>query len=949
MPVQPDGFRRLCMHGSTSIGKSTYRRVRLRRPRFLGVVVVIVATTTLGLAAGFLVVGQSSDQMTREANARLERNADLGASQLRNLITSADSDLRLARRNDVFEASLARTPEALLPADRELVNAAILYMGERYDVDEICVIRAGGLESARWVGGKGLAEPGDLSPDERLNNPAVLPTVPLPDDRVYETSAYISPDSARWVLGFATPIVLKTGEHAGILHFEIPTERLVEQLNQTSFGDAGFNLLFDATGHLLSSPKLPEFRADQGLPADPFTSPFPIASASGSPSWRLAAAAMLTNDSGSVTFDEGGITYRAAYRLVDASGRVVATVSPVVELYADVDRSRLFLALTVGPLILLILLVSGWFTRRLWRTNGMLEESSRASSELAAIVRAGDDSMMSVEPDGTIATWNAGAQRMYGIAPAQAIGSRVESLFAVDVKAGVGSLMSIVSAGEAIQHHESRHVIADGTSIDVLMTMSPIRNSAGDVVKVAVVVRDISDRKRLESELAHQALHDGLTGLPNRVLFTDRLRHSLGRARRPPTGSRQAVLFIDLDNFKLVNDTLGHRFGDELLIAVARRLNDGLRPGDSVARLGGDEFTVLMESVEEGTVRLVADRILERMREPFELDGHQVSLSASIGIALSHADTDEPDDLLRAADTALYEAKANGKGRHETYQPVMNARVWRRMELESDLRRAISAHEFVLHYQPIVELDGGHIREVEALVRWRHPDRGLLAPGEFIPLAEQTGLIVDIGKVVLRAACAQLAEWTATIPAARDLVMSVNVSPRELMEPGFVAGVRSALSDAGMAPQHLKIELTETVTIDAAGPTTVALAAVREMGVHLSVDDFGTGYSSLSYFRTLPVDSLKIDRLLIEGLGRKPEDSAIVAAAVAFAAALGLEVTCEGIETDEQADELRRLDCTLGQGFLFARPADAVETARLLRRGSIVGPHSGPRALTDAA
>ncbi|MDQ2853601.1 MAG: EAL domain-containing protein [Chloroflexota bacterium] len=923
-------------------------------------VLVIAITTCLAVVLGLVIVSRVGDQVAQEGESLLERHASEESAALQELMAAASRDIRLARQNVIFEEALAHTSGQLLPADRQLIEAAITYLGDRYQVDEICVIRADGLETARWVGGRGVAPVSELSPDERLNNPAVLPTVPLPDDAFYQSDPYISPDSNRWVIGTATPIVLPSGEHAGILHFEIPIQRFVDELAGAAFGGSSYGLLLDHDGHLLSGPQLAHFRSAQGIPNDPRTAPFPLAGGSGSTSWRQAVASMLGSPSGNVAFDEGGVSYRASYRSIPGSDRVVAVVSPTKELYADAERDRLILGVTVGPLILLIILVSGWFThrltganRRLETTNELLADTSRASSELAEIVRAGDDAMMSVDLDGTIATWNDGADRMYGLAPSQAVGSSVEQLFQPNRVEEVSELLATVAGGEPVQRHETIHQGVDGSAFDASVTASPIRDDDGAVVRAAFVVRDISDRKRLEEELAHQALHDALTGLPNRVLFQDRLRHSLDRAQRPrsPDGACHAVLFLDLDNFKLINDTMGHPTGDELLVAVAERINESLRPGDTAARLGGDEFTILLENVQGAETRMVADRLLERLREPFVLNGHEATVSASIGIVISEAGSDMPEDLLRSADIALYEAKRNGKDRHETFHPTMTTHIWHRLELESEVRQGLAAHEFILHYQPIIDLETGRIRELEALVRWQNPERGLLLPSDFIPLCEETGLIVDLGRIALHSACTQLVAWDATIAGARDLTIAVNVSPRELREPSFVADVRSALADSGLAPHRLKLEITETVTLDQGGPGTEALSVLRGLGVRLAIDDFGTGYSSLGYFRKIAVDSLKIDRLFIDGLGREAGDTAIVAAAVAFGSALGLEVTAEGIETEQQAEILRGLHCTLGQGYHLCRPKDAAEMARILSKGGSLRPGSAkrPAARSNAA
>ncbi|MEA2609046.1 MAG: hypothetical protein QOJ75_1289, partial [Chloroflexota bacterium] len=424
---------------------------------------------------------------------------------------------------------------------------------------------------------------------------------------------------------------------------------------------------------------------------------------------------------------------------------------------------------------------------------------------------------------------------------------------------------------------------------------------------------------------------DSLTGLPNRLLFHERLRQSLmtRREERPETG-RHAVLFIDLDDFKVINDTLGHPVGDKLLVAVADRLCSILRAGDTAARLGGDEFTVLLENVagpEEA--EKTADRILESLREPFALDGHSIVVSASIGIAIGEPRTDQPDDVLRSADAALYEAKGHGKGRFEMYHETMNVRAWRRLELEGQLRQALSKGQLVVHYQPIVDLASLAVIGVEALIRWAHPKDGLIAPGEFIPLAEQTGLIIPIGEFVLETACQQLVEWDRVQPGGQRLGLSVNVSPRQLNRPGFVEFVSRVIAETGLEPGRLSLEITEGVILE--GDAALAtLRDLRKVGILIVIDDFGMGYSSLGYFRDVPVDGLKIDRAFIDGLGLEREDTAIVTATIAFAGALDLSVTGEGIETADQLNLLRDLGVRQGQGFLLSRPVGGDALGALL-------------------
>lgn len=436
-------------------------------------------------------------------------------------------------------------------------------------------------------------------------------------------------------------------------------------------------------------------------------------------------------------------------------------------------------------------------------------------------------------------------------------------------------------------------------------------------------------RALLERRLAHQAYHDALTGLPNRVAFVA----SLDRAIARTSGRREApaVLFLDLDGFKHVNDSLGHAAGDQLLVVVAERLRACLRPEDIVARLGGDEFTILLTDPVDlhGAVR-VAERVTAALTAPIVLDGRAVTVTTSIGIVLGTVDYHRGDDLLRDADVAMYQAKHGGKARYAVFEVGMNAGALGRLELESDLRRAVAGDEFVVHYQPKVTLATGRIAGVEALVRWQHPQRGLLFPADFIPLAEETGLIVPLGRWVLAESCRQVRAWQEATPAAPPLGLCVNLSARQFRHPDLVEDVAQALLASGLAPGSLTLEITESLLMAEAETAYTTLRALKNLGLGLAIDDFGTGYSSLAYLKRFPVDLLKIDKAFVAGLGHDPADTGIVRAVLALAATLELEVVAEGVETKEQCAELRALGCVLGQGYHFAKPQDAAAMAALL-------------------
>lgn len=433
--------------------------------------------------------------------------------------------------------------------------------------------------------------------------------------------------------------------------------------------------------------------------------------------------------------------------------------------------------------------------------------------------------------------------------------------------------------------------------------------------------------RKSEELLRYQALHDPLTKLPNRVLLMDRLKHALDRIAR--RSGEIAVLFLDLDEFKVVNDSLGHKAGDQLLISAGRRLQECLRPGDTLARFGGDEFTILLEDIAGvGEAIKVAERIAEELRTPFELQGQEVVVKTSIGIVCSAlTPASNPDDILRDADIAMYEAKKKKAG-YEVFSPGMSFRPMERLQLDTEMYRAIREGEFRVYYQPLVELQTNRISEVEALVRWEHPEHGLLYPADFLSQAEETGLILEIDRFVLKEASRQVREWQERHPSEPPLVLSVNLSTKHFGQPNMVEEISQTLKETGLDPRTLKLEITESFAIENVDATDGILRKLKGQGIRVAIDDFGTGYSSLFYLKQLPIDCLKIDRSFVEGLGHDPEAKALVRTTIELARALGLRVTGEGIETAEQLAQLRALGCNRGQGYYFAHPSpsDALST-----------------------
>jgi len=687
---------------------------------------VVAMMVLLALVAGAAVVSQVTGQMRSEADARLDAHATDVAHIVETTMAEASSDIRLARRNVTFEQALADSPGQLLPADRAAVEAAITYLGDRYQVDEICVIRASGLEAARWVGGKGVAAVADLSADERSNNPAVIPTLPLADDAFFQSEPYVSPDSGRWVIGIATPIVLASGEHAGILHFELPIARFDSELTARPFGGTSFNILLDSDGRLLVHPDLARFRTAAGTSTDITTAPFPLAVSAGSPSWRDAVAQILAGGSGAVTYQDQGKTYRVSYQPVPGSSRIVAVVSPTTELYADVDRALMNLGVTAGPLLLLMLLVVAWFTRRmasansglaglnhrLEATNSALEATSRTSADLAnesRIVNQFTELTALTEDDvslseATLATLDelvhaddaslhvsnqsqdrAVAQATLGGRDAQVLSLhelgrcpavRRSSLYVTDdvaarlafrcpvypVETGTLACIPLVALGETVGAIHLHWTERQELSLPVRLAM--MRVSEHSALSIA--------NRRLLLALRGQANTDGRTGLTNSRAFDEAVQRRLAARSK---SERASILMLDLDHFKDFNDRYGHPAGDEALRVFAQLLETSIREQDLAARYGGEEFAVYLAGLGMAEAAEVAERVRERIETTIIPlgPGKTGRLTVSIGISAAPDDGAELVTLLRAADEALYRAKLAGRNRVVTRDPGSDA------------------------------------------------------------------------------------------------------------------------------------------------------------------------------------------------------------------------------------------------------------------------------------
>jgi diguanylate cyclase (GGDEF)-like protein/PAS domain S-box-containing protein len=568
-----------------------------------------------------------------------------------------------------------------------------------------------------------------------------------------------------------------------------------------------------------------------------------------------------------------------------------------------------------------------------------------AMRRLSAIVASTADAVIGTTPDGTVTSWNDAAERMFGYTAADVIGQSVRMLIGAGDADDTSLLLRSIARGEPVKNVETYRARKDGERVSVSITVSPVYDAEGNIAGTSTIARDISDRNRILGELRHSALHDALTGLPNRQLLADRLAQAGARSRRH--GGVVAVLFVDLDHFKLINDAAGHEVGDRVLVEAAARITSAVRADDTVARFGGDEFVVVCGDGSVGSASYTADRVLAALRKPIEVGEHRLHVSASIGLAL--APPCDLDTILSSADAAMYDAKARGRARVRVFDETLAQEAAQRLELSNDLRDALANGELELHYQPIVDLATGALLSLEALARWDHPRHGAVPPEQFVGLADETGLSGALDRWALRTGTADLAMLRATGAVPPDCAVSVNVTARTLRDPALERYVRDVTRAAALPAGSLVVELTETGLMEDPEEAREMLLRLRDSGVGVAIDDFGTGYSSLAYLGRLSVATLKIDRSFVERMLHSHDDLAIVAAISDLARAVGVRTVAEGIETPEQVELLRRLGAHAGQGFLWSRAVAPRDVAALVAgqsRGRFRVP-DGPPARVD--
>ena len=720
--------------------------------------------------------------------------------------------------------------------------------------------------------------------------------------------------SGKWVINLARGLRAPDGRFLGVVQGSLPLHHIIARLVPLQFGTSGSFAVFDAGFRLVVRHPSPD-----GVP-EAVGMPF------GSPELRKR-----------VSSGQRSGVYKArsivdAVQRTSSFRRITGTDLYLVIGFAEDDylagwREEANKAVGVALLFLLTSLAVAWLIRRSWQRQTAatlaLEQAYRtleAEKQLnQTIIRSSPFAIYTRDREGVVTAWNPAAEKLFGWRAEEVVGRPLPSVPAAKQRETV-ELRERVLRGESILDLEVQRHKADGTLFDLSTTLAPLRDASGEISGYLAIAADITARKTAERQVEFLAYRDVLTGLPNRLLLQDRYSQAAAHAERMQR--RLALLFLDLDNFKTINDSLGHVVGDALLQEIAVRLRECVRETDTISRQGGDEFLIVLSDLSGAEAIVpVLQKIRERLQAPFLIDGHELATSASIGVALYPDDGRDFETLHQKADTAMYRAKDAGRNHYRFFDDQMNVEAVEHLRIKNGLRRALERDELELHYQPQIELASGRVVGVEALLRWRHPEDGLIPPARFIPVAEDGGLIVPIGEWVLQEACRQAMAWRAQ--GLPPLVMAVNLSAVQVRRGELQPAIARSLQDTGFEPRLLELELTESIMIHDAEAVLATVRQLKQLGVKLSIDDFGTGYSSLSYLKRFDVDKLKIDQGFVRDLARNPDDAAIVRAIVQMAASLGLQTIAEGVEDAEALALLRQFGCLEAQGYYFARPMPA--------------------------
>ena len=718
-----------------------------------------------------------------------------------------------------------------------------------------------------------------------------------------------------WVIPVARAMRRPDGTLAGVVVGALPTSRMSEVFSRLKLGPRATVLVFSK--QLRVAARHPEAVTGRQSTGDVLTGPGArgiVASGKSTfPAFHNVSAA-------------DGIDRVSSAQQVGTTPYFTA-VGLDWSVYLAQWRGEMLRTLGMAAMFVVTACLLAWYVYRGWsmqaRAVAAMRDANRtldAEKQLTqTIIQSSPFAIYTRDINALITAWNPAAEKLFGWRAEEILGKPLLSV-PVDKKKETDALRDRVLSGETVIQLEVQRQKRDGTLFDLSTTLAPLRDASGEIDGYLAIATDITDRKASEKQIEFLAYRDVLTGLPNRLLLQDRFEQAMGHAERAE--SKMALLFLDLDNFKTINDSLGHAVGDLLLKEIAARLGECVRDTDTISRQGGDEFLIVLSDLRgRDAITPVLLKIRERLQAPFELDGHELSTSVSMGVAIYPDDGRDFDTLLKKADTAMYRAKDAGRNSYRFFDAQMNIEAVEHLSLKSGLSKAVARGEFVLHYQPQIDLTTGAVVAVEALIRWNHPELGMLAPARFIPVAEDSGLIVPIGEWVIREACRQAVAWQAA--GLPPLVMAVNLSAVQCKRGDVEQSVLQALKETGFDPHFLELELTESILLQNTEQVLASVQRLKLLGVKLSIDDFGTGYSSLSYLKRFDVDKLKIDQSFIRDLGTDPDDAAIILAIIQMARSLNLKTVAEGVETAEMVARLRQFKCDEAQGYYFARPMPA--------------------------